>query len=343
MTSFEGISDLGFAFMGSKALFGGLHINVFTHISEGQGGAKTIAELAAITDVNERKLTTLVTSLISVGLLEMDAASGKLSNAPASEKFLVKGSKADFGDYLKYQISKQMYTMMGNVESVLDGKGNKTEFEDYSKWFANEEEAALYSHSQHAGSVGPAKSLARLLALDQSQAVKMLDVGGGTGAFSITMAQKYPNLKATVLDFPNVVAQGMKYVKEGGVEGRVSYLGSDANETNTAWPEGQDLVLMSYLSSSVSADDLPDLYSRAYKCLAPGGRLLIHDFMVENDRKGPACAALWALQHMCFTPGGTAITPAWLTGVVTQCGFTADKVEYHQLIPELTKVAICTK
>jgi len=173
--------------------------------------------------------------------------------------------------------------------------------------------------------------------------MSMLDVGGGTGAFSITMAQKCPSLTSTVLDFPNVVAQGMKYVKEGGVEGQVSYLGSDANETLTSWPVDQDLVLMSYLSSSVSANDLPGLYSRAFASLKPGGRLLIHDFMVEDDRRGPALAALWALQHMVFTPGGTSITPEWLTGVLTGSGFKAEDVKFEELIPEMTKVAIATK
>ena len=35
----------------------------------------------------------------------------------------------------------------------------------------------------------------------------------------------------------------------------------------------------------------------------PGGTLFIHDFMVENDFSGPPLTALWALQHMVFTPG----------------------------------------
>ena len=45
----------------------------------------------------------------------------------------MKGSKAGFRDSLKDQIPKQTYHMMGNVESVPDGRGNKTESEDYSK------------------------------------------------------------------------------------------------------------------------------------------------------------------------------------------------------------------
>ena len=91
--------------MRSKALFGCLHINLFTNLPEGQVGENAITQLVKITDVNERKLTTLIMSWISVGLLEMDAASSKLSNALASEEVLVMGSKAGFGDSLKYQIS----------------------------------------------------------------------------------------------------------------------------------------------------------------------------------------------------------------------------------------------
>ena len=90
--------------MASKSLFAALHVDLFSHLSK---SPKTEAELAAATDVPVNRIVTLTTVLRSLGLLVRE--DGKLTNAPASEFFLVKGAKYDFGDYLRFQIDGQMY------------------------------------------------------------------------------------------------------------------------------------------------------------------------------------------------------------------------------------------
>ena len=161
--------------------------------------------------------------------------------------------------------------------------------QDYQDWFSDPKEAEVYTDSQHSGSIGPARTLLNIA--DLSQAKTMLDVGGGSGAWSITLANANPQLNSAVLDFPNVCTVGRHKVAEAGLESQVSFI--EGNCLTTEWPEGQDIILMSYLSSSVSGDDLPELYQRAYDCLNPGGQLIVHDFMCEDDRKGPPLAALW--------------------------------------------------
>ena len=43
------------------------------------------------------------------------------------------------------------------------------------------------------------------------------------------------------------------------------------------------------------------LYKNAHKALKPGGRLLVHDFMVNDSLDGPGLGALWAqLQALPF-------------------------------------------
>ena len=69
---------------------------------------------------------------------------------------------------------------------------------------------------------------------------------------------------------------------------------------------------MSYLSSSIPGETLIPTYKKAFDATLPGGTLFVHDFMVENERTGPSLAALWALQHMVFTPGAESLTPASL-------------------------------
>jgi len=302
----EEISHIAFAFMGSKALFAALEIELFAKLSSDM--PISFDDLKGkLPNVQPRKLETLLTALCSIGLVER-SSSGLYSNPQAVEAFLSKRKPAyDFGDYLRFQIDKQMYPFMQHLSENVAGKESKQSFADYSEWMADEEEARLYTESQHAGSVGPAKTLSKREGGKLETYRKMLDVGGGSGGFALTLAKMYPELSLTVLDFDNVVQVGREYADKAGEIGkRVSFMGGNALESD--FPQEQDGVLMSYLSSSVGEPSLIELYRKAYEATKPGGSIFIHDFMVDDERTGPPLAALWALQHMVFTPNANRST-----------------------------------
>lgn len=328
ITEAEEISEIAFGFMASKALFAALHVGIFTKLSE---RPKRIDELAAEANAAPNRIQTLMTALAALGLV--DRAGDAFANSPGAEAFLVEGAKYDFGDYLRLQIDRQMFPIMAGLEAVVTGEpSEEPRIESYADWFADPEEARLYSESQHAGSLGPGRSVARMI--DLGGAERLMDVAGGTGAFAIRLCEANPKLKATVLDFPNVVALGKEYVAEAGMSDRIDFIPGNALEDD--WPAGQDIVLMSYLFNGVPGDAIPDLTRRAFASLNPGGHFLVHDFIVDDDRSGPTLAALWQLQHLAFTPAAKSMTPTWLEGLMAGVGF-AD-VAVHTLIPGMTKL-----
>ncbi|MCF3932797.1 acetylserotonin O-methyltransferase [Acuticoccus sp. M5D2P5] len=328
LTKPEEISDIAFGFMGSKALFAALHHNVFTHLS---GDAMTAAELSRACGLHTDRCNTLLTALAGLGLVSVD--DGKFANSPAAEAFLVKGAKYDFGDYLRLQVDRQMYRLLDQIDLALSDDLPEDATSSYADWFSDAEEARIYSESQHAGSLGPARGLAK--SIDLSGARHLVDVGGGTGAFSITLCKAFPNLKATVVEFPNVAALGERYVAEAGLSERISYIHENAIEAK--WPTGVDVVLMSYLFSGVDGELHKNLIARAFDGLAPGGQILIHDFIVEADRTGPKNAALWQLQHTAFTPRARSLDAGWLADALSAAGFKDVSVE--PMIPGMTMLA----
>jgi len=323
----EDVSRIAFGFMASKALFAGLHIGVFTNLAE---GPKTATQVAKETDVPVNRVTTLLTALTGIGLVDREEET--YANSPGAEAFLVHGAKYDFGDYLRYQIDGQMYPFLDQLNDVVDGSLDPNAVDSYQHWMADPEEAALYSNAQHAGSLGPGRTLARLV--DLSGAKNLLDIGGGTGAMSIRLLEANPDLVATIIDFPNVAEIGWRFVTEAGMVDRVRYI--PANALQTEWPTGQDAILMSYLFSGVPGTEVPRLVKDAFDCLAPGGHYMVHDFMVEDDRSGPPMAALWQLQHMAFTPEARSVTPGWLKGQMEEVGFT--DIREEEMIPGLTRL-----
>ena len=330
--SAEEVSRLAFGFMASKALFAGLHVDVFSRLS---AGPLTAQELAAQSRVPVNRLRILLHALLAVGLVCLDDE--QFSNAPASELFLSSHSKYDFGDYLRYQIDQQMYGRLEQLNNAMDGDLDEDAIASYAHWMSDPAAAALYSEAQHAGSLGPGRTLARTI--DLLHAVSLLDVGGGTGAMTIRLCEANPNLLSTIIDFPNVAQIGWRFITEAGLVNRVRYIPSDA--ISAAWPTEQDVILMSYLFSGVPGQAIPELIERSFNCLAPGGTYLIHDFMVNQDGTGPELAALWQLQHMAFTPDARPVSAGWLRAQLTSVGY--EDIEVSEMIPGMTRLVQARK
>lgn len=328
LTQADEISQIAFGYMGSKALFAALELDVFTLLSNGPMSAEGIAGKTAL---EPDRAEMLLTALAGLGLVTVE--DGQFANSPAADAFLVKGAKYDFSDYLRLQVGRQMYPLIDQIEAALENRLPDEATASYADWFSDPEQARLYSESQHAGSLGPARQLARKT--DLSDAKTLLDVGGGTGAFAITLCEANLGLHATVVDYPNVAALGEKYVAEAGLSDRISFVAGDGRED--IWPKNQDVVLMSYLFSGVPGEAHEGLIARAYDHLAPGGRLMIHDFIVDADRTGPKLAALWQLQHTAFTPEARSLDTAWLEEALKKAGF--ENVEVGTMIPEMTMLA----
>ncbi len=329
----EELSKIAFSFMASKALFAGLHVDLFTVLAD---GPMTPDAIASATGVPVNRIVMLTTALASIGVLAW-TDDGRLKNGGAADAFLSSKSKYDFGDYLRYQIDQQMYPFLLQLNAVMQDNLDDSAIASYRHWMADEEQASVYSESQHAGSLGPGRSLAR--EVDLTGATQLLDVGGGTGAMTISLCKAYPALHSTIIDFPNVAEIGWRFVAEAELVDRVRYIPGNAIEV--AWPGNQDAILMSYLLSGVPGGAVETLISNAFAALAPGGKLMIHDFMVEEDRSGPALAALWQLQHMAFTPEARSLSVGWLVAKGREMGFLTEGGQ--NLIPAMTKLVVLEK
>jgi SAM-dependent methyltransferase len=328
----EEVSNIAFGFMASKAMFAGLHLDVFTHLA---AGPKTCENLSEIVGVPANRIVTLMSALNGVGLVELD---GNLyANSLGAEAFLSRESKYDFGDYLRFQIDQQMYPFLGQLNEVLDGSLSSDAVDSYQHWMSNPEQAALYSNAQHSGSLGPGRTIARMV--DLTGAKSLLDVAGGTGAMTIRLLEANPDLTSTIIDFPNVSEIGWRFITEANMTNRVRYIPSNA--LNVEWPSEQDAILMSYLFSGVPGEEVPRLVQYAFDSLVPGGKFLVHDFMVNDDRTGPVLAALWQLQHMAFTPDAHSVTAGWLKAEMKKVGFI--DIQDIQVIQGLTQLVHARK
>lgn len=328
ITDVRDIAHIAYGFKASKALLTALDVGLFGQLS---GGSKSAVELAAALGIKTPRLQTLLTALVSLGLLAK--AGDRYRNAPACEDYLVPGKRSYFGDYFRLQTDKLIYPAYEHLTPLLRTGQTPAQWREYRALMTDPGEAEQFSRGQHSGSLGPAIALAKRLDLGGRKAV--LDVGGGSGAFTIMLCKNNPALRATILDYPNALAVARQYVTLANLEERVAYEAGDALQVR--WPAGHDTVLMSYLLSAVDAGAIDPLLKQAFDALPPGGMLVVHDFMVDDDKCGPRDAALWFLTCLFNAPDGELLTPAGLTAHIVQTGFIHAQV--WELIPGLTRVA----
>jgi len=327
------ISAITYGFMASKALFAALDLDLFTHIDR---GAVSRIGLAKATGVSENRLLTLLAALKSLGLVA--ECEGRFVNAPATAKLLVAGAPGDFRDYVRLVNGAFGYEAFRHLTPALRGERifpDKGFYEGmiYSAGLGGE----TFSSAQHSGSLGPARMMAKRIPLGDRK--RLLDVGGGSGAYTLAFCAANPELKATILDFPQTVETAKRYAREAGLTDRVAHLPGDA--VITEWPAAHDVVLMSYVWSAIGAADIAVLARRAFDALPSGGLVLVHDFMVDDSGAQPPFAAWYLLGSIFDNPDAVCLSPAFVEEALRQAGFQVEATE--PMLPGITMLTRARK
>ena len=328
LTQITDISRIAYGFMASKVLFGALELDVFTTLAR---APRSLQSLVDELGIPSNRLETLLNACVSLGLLVR--TSEGYANAPASQAHLVRGSPSCYADYLQLQTDGQIYPSFLGLGAALRGK-LENPFYNLSD---DDGQSHQFSQAQHNGSLGPAVLLAKRQ--DFSSATSLLDVAGGSGAFSITLCKRNPGLRATILDFPRMTRVAKQYVHEAGLSERVGLLSGNALEVD--WPRNQDAVLFSYLLYCVDGASIARLMERAFQSLRPGGRLFVHDFMVDDEGSGPTLAALWLVSSMLSDPNAVLLRPARVASLAREAGL--EPLESVEHIPEITRLVVFRK
>ena len=315
------VSSVAYGFMGSQALFAALEVGLFTELAVGPA---SLDELAGRLGIERRVLLALLEACMATELLTRDG--GRYRNSAAADRYLVRHARGYVGDYYLRQIAATLYAQVPYARAVVRGEARSQTYAGFLDDPARVEE---FIRGQHAGSSGPAYLLAKTQ--DLAGFSCLLDLGGGSGAFSIEMARRH-GLSAIVVDHPSVVNVARTIVDEAGFGNKVLCVAGDV--VAGPWPAGADLILLSYVVSSYDPETLRDLLARACAYLPPRGGLIIHDFALHGDRPGPRNAALWYFTNLAISATTHPHTVEGITRAMTDAGFVEVASRPH--VPGIT-------
>lgn len=305
------------AYWESAALMAAVELEVFTAIAHGHD---TVPAAAQAVGISERNAERLLTVLAAMTLLERTG--DRFANAPDVQRFLVKDGDRYAGPWILF--TKPRWEAFGRLSERLRDREEKR-LGAYVNFTV--EDARRYHAATYSIGMGAARLFSR--SVDLTGRKLLLDLGGGSGAYSIVATQTFPGLEAIVLDLPPVTVVADEYIAANGAAGRVRTLPGDF--TRTEFPHGVDVVVMASNLPQYEPDLIRLVVGKAFAVLVPGGEMHLIGETLHDDRRGPLSAALWGLNEAVQGSTGLAHTEGEVRGYLQGAGFV--DVAVHPFVP----------
>lgn len=305
-SSLDRIRDLMHGYWRSAILFTAVHYKVFEWLGNKGMGAGILARKARI---SERGASALLDALAVMGLLSKKK--GRYFNTGLSNQYLVPGAAAYLGDSVKHH--KGLWKLWSHLdEAVATGRG-VTRPRGYASIAQTENFILAMENTARRRAVQVVKLVGT------AGMERMLDLGGGPASYAIVFASRNRNLRVKVIDLPVPIRIARQFVKEAKLQDRITLQEGDYFQIE--FGSGYDLVLMSNVLHSASPGRARLLISKSYSSLSPGGRIVIHDFLPNEERTGPEWPILFAVNMLVGTESGSTYTYGEISAWLRSAGF----------------------
>ncbi|WP_300063355.1 methyltransferase [uncultured Roseobacter sp.] len=282
--------DLVQGFVQSQVLMALVELDIFRRL---RAGPLTAERLGQATDVPVDRMTVLLQAAAALRLLKRDR-SGRYRLARKGAALMgVPGLEAMIRHH------KAFYADLADPVGLLRGpeRTQLSEFWPYvfgARGEIDQSVAETYSDLMAQSQRLVAEDTLRLVSLKGVQ--RLLDVGGGTGAFLEAAGRTAPELNLMLFDLPQVVPQAQARFDDAGLGSRATvHAGSFRDDP---LPEGADAISLIRVLYDHSDQTVRALLVSVYRALPDGGRLIISEPMgggAAPDAAGDVYFAFYTL------------------------------------------------
>jgi len=300
------IRDFAAQFQKSRILLSSFELDIFTNIDE---AGTTSLEIATRLNLDKHACERLLNALVSLGFL----IKGKqlFFNTPDSTIFLSKKSPDYLGGLMH---SNHLWNTWSNLTQVV-----KTGVSANPSEINVRGEEWLFSFISAMHDRAKKQAPQQLASLDLTGIQSVLDIGGGSGAYSMELVNKKPDIQTAVFDLPNVVPITRRFIDQEGFSGKIKTYTGDY--TIDELPAGFDLMFLSAIIHSNSLEVNQGLLTKCFNSLNHGGRIVIQDWIMNNDRTQPTAGAIFAINMLVGTEAGDCFTEQEVTELLQVAGF----------------------
>jgi len=294
----DDVLQLFLGFWIARIVMAAVELGVFDALGDdGAPGGLSLEEAQATLRLAARPARALLDTCVATGLLEK--ADGRYRNSPLGARYLAAGSEYSLRNYVLDE--RWCWPAWGRLEEALRADHQLLP-EDAEGYHAFPED--FFLDFLHGHSLAMGERLAA--AVDLGGVVRMMDVGGGSGAVSIALCRAFRHLEAVVVDQSPVAARAAVHVADAGLGDRITTW--PANLFEDGLPPGCDAAVLANVLHDFSPERAQEILRRVHAALPAGGRLLILEIVPDDDRQGPPLAVAFSVAMIVNTAGGDAHT-----------------------------------
>jgi len=315
------IREFAASFQKSRILLSGFELDIFTNIDD---SGTTNNQITSILHLDEHASERLLNALVSLGFLTK--RNDLFFNTAESFAFLSKKSSDYLGGLMH---TNHLWNTWSNLTKVV-----KTGNSAHPSEINERGEEWLYPFISAMHDRAKKQAPQQLEYIDLSGINSILDIGGGSGGYSMEFISKKPEIEATVFDLPNVVPITKKFIDKEGFSGRIKIHTGDY--TNDDLPGGFDLVFLSAIIHSNPLEINQDLIKKCYNSLNKNGKIVIQDWIMNSDRTLPASGAIFAINMLVGTEAGDCFTEMEVTEMLNSAGFkNISRIEFESGLSQM--------
>lgn len=303
------LQRLARAYTETAVFYAAIDLGLFTHVSE---GATTIEALADVMGIRPLNAERLVVVCLAMGLLERDDG-GALRNAADCEKFMVSTSPRYAGAWMTF--TRHEAPDWFKLSTALSDTSEPSELGLYTDMTV--ERARRYHAATYSIGMGAGRRFCR--DVDLTGKSRLLDLGGGSGAYSINAVKAFDGLEAVVFDLPPVTVVTQEYLEKNGVADRVGTHGGDF--INDPLPTGCDVAVMASNLPIYNAANIARVVQKTFDALEPGGEMHLVGETLNADGIGPVDASMWGMAEVLYDSGGRSHSVTDCIGYFENAGF----------------------
>ena len=292
-------------------------------------GSERSGSLAASLHLDPRSTELFLNALAALKLLAKNGDSFALT--PVAAKYLVRTSARYLGGMILFDAS--LWNCWERLpDAVRSGKPARPPnmYQDDAR------ETGIFIHAMDSlvKARGDAEIVARVI--HWKKVTSLLDIGSGPGTYPIYLCRQFPELGATIFDLPGTLKITEGYVREAGLEKRISLVPGDYRADFI--PGIYDVVFLSNIIHGESYDENQRLIGKLFSNLKPGGKIIIKDHILDESRTEPSVGAVFSLLMLLTTASGRCYSFEEVGIWMERAGFS--HVQQVHLPPPLTSALV---
>ncbi|MBI5584458.1 MAG: methyltransferase [Deltaproteobacteria bacterium] len=304
--------DILMGIRNAQAVFVAHDLKLFAFLAEKPA---TLEEVSRSLQIAERPAEAILTTCVSFGLLQIEEDRYLLT--PFAEDYLLENSPTYFGPYLDYSIINQELMTFDSLKKAVISNASQV-YGGTELYLSHKEEVSRargFTAMMHSHSIGPASAWPERIDLSGSRI--FLDIGGGSGAHSFGAVQRWPGLRGIVFDLPLVSEVTKEYIECYGFQDRIMAQGGDM--WTDSFPPA-DVHFYADIFHDFSPRKCLFLSRKSYEGLDPGGRIIIHEMLLNDAKDGPPAVAGYSISMLLWTEG-RQFSGSELAEMLAEAGF----------------------